>query len=145
MRSICADPGMPAKTTIFRWLADPDTAFDLFRDQYARAREMQGESYADETVDIADDGSNDFVERERVKKNGETTTEIVFDREHVQRSALRVDARKWAAAQLNPKKYSPKLRQEHTGADGKPLQTGPTYIIDRREAEQVGEKLDAEV
>lgn len=39
LRSISAREGMPANSTIFRWLADDDD----FREQYARAREMQAE------------------------------------------------------------------------------------------------------
>lgn len=98
LRSICTDEGMPDKATVFRWLATNEA----FRDQYARAREAQADAMADETLDIADDGSNDWMERRNAdgaligwQLNGEA----------VSRSKLRVDARKWFAAKLAPKKY----------------------------------------
>ena len=36
--------------------------------------------------------------------------------EHVQRSRLRVDARKWIASKLKPKKYGDYQKHEHTGS-----------------------------
>lgn len=100
LRSICLDDKMPATGTVCRWLGENEN----FREQYERARDAQADTLADEIVDIADDGSNDFMERKR----GEDT-EIVVDKEHVLRSKLRVDARKWVASKLKPKKYGDKL------------------------------------
>ena len=37
--------------------------------------------------------------------------------EHVQRSRLRVDVRKWAASKLKPKKYSDRHAVDHTSSD----------------------------
>lgn len=107
LRQICEAAGMPTKTTVMRWLADdrrPD-----FRDQYARAREAQMESLADEIMEIADDSRNDFIDR--VSKDGKTT-ERTFDPENVQRSRLRIEARKWLMSKLAPKKYGDKLDLE---------------------------------
>lgn len=103
LRSICLDEGMPSQTTVFRWLADD--RYSDFREQYARAREAQADAIFDEILDIADDGTNDWVEKER--QDGSTHT--VLDAEHVQRSKLRIDARKWMAGKLAPKKYGEKL------------------------------------
>lgn len=100
LRSICLDEGMPHQSTVFRWLADE--RYEDFREQYARAREAQADALFDEILDIADDGSNDWMERrgddgENLgwKENGEA----------LQRSKLRVDARKWMAGKLRPKVY----------------------------------------
>jgi hypothetical protein len=71
--------------TVFRWLADEER--QTFREQYARAREEQAECLADEIVGIAD-GDNEDADPQRDK--------------------LRVDARKWVAAKLKPKKYGDK-------------------------------------
>lgn len=101
LRTICADPEMPARSTVHLWLIENPH----FADQYARAREAQADTYADEILDIADDGSNDFVERERP----DGTTYEAVDQENIQRSKLRVDARKWVAAKLKPKKYGDKI------------------------------------
>src|SRR5688572_9232829 len=45
------------------------------------------------------------------------------DNEVVARSRLRVDARKWLAGKMAPKKYGDKLMAEHTGKDGGPIET----------------------
>src|SRR5260370_40206331 len=68
-----------------------------FRDQYARAREEQADKLFREIIEIADDASGDYV----TTSDGKT----IVDHENIQRSRLRVDARKWAAARLAPKKY----------------------------------------
>jgi hypothetical protein len=87
-----------------------------FRDQYARAREMQAEHFADEILEIADDGSNDWIERE----NAAGRVVAAIDHEHIQRSRLRVDARRWLMGKMAPKKYGDKV--EVTGKDGGPLE-----------------------
>jgi hypothetical protein len=40
----------------------------------------------------------------------------------IEHRRLQVDARKWIAAKLKPKKYGDKQQTEVTGADGGPLQ-----------------------
>lgn len=104
LRTICADEAMPGKTTVFRWLAE-STAF---RDQYACAREMQADKLAEEILSIADDGLNDTYEDGEGNKR--TDTDVIA------RSKLRVDARKWLASKMAPKKYGDKVTQEHTGS-----------------------------
>lgn len=110
LRSICLDDGMPSQSMVFRWLADERYA--AFRERYARAREAQADALFDEMLDIADDGSNDWIERKR--EDGSTDT--VLDHEHVQRSKLRIEARKWMAGKLRPKVYGDKL--DLTSSDG---------------------------
>lgn len=110
LRSICLDPDMPSQSTVFRWLAD-DRYVD-FRERYARAREAQADALFDEMLDIADDGSNDFMERKRA----DGSTHEAFNREAVERSKLRVEARKWMAGKLRPKVYGDKLDVAHTGS-----------------------------
>lgn len=112
LRNICEEDEMPNKATVFRWLA----RHKEFSDQYAHARETQADSLFDEILSIADDGHNDwmlkkFGDDERWVENGEV----------LRRSQLRVDARKWMAGKLRPKKYGEKITQEVTGADGTPL------------------------
>jgi hypothetical protein len=113
LRTICAGDDMPGKATVCRWLAK----YDEFRDQYARAREMQADILADETLDIADDGRNDWMEKQSA--DGQTVGWQV-NGEAIGRSKLRVEARRWYAGKLAPKRYSDKLQL--TDGDGKPLQ-----------------------
>jgi hypothetical protein len=87
-----------------------------FREQYARARESQADYYAEEIIQISDDGTNDWMERRsEAEKGAGVDTGWVLNGEHVQRSRLRVDARKWYAGKLAPKKYGDKLRTSIQG------------------------------
>jgi hypothetical protein len=113
LRTICTSEDMPSKSTVCRWLA----ANEEFRDQYARARELQADILADETLDIADDGRNDWMER--MGKDGEAIGWQV-NGEAIGRSKLRVEARRWYAGKLAPKRYSDKLQL--TDGEGKALQ-----------------------
>lgn len=126
LRAICSDDDMPAASTVFRWLGDDEG----FREQYARAREAQADAIFDEILEIADDGRNDYVEKLR-QDGGKDTA---FDAEHVQRSRLRVDARKWVASKLAPKKYGDDLRLRHADADG-------GRLIDNMTSEQIAVRL----
>lgn len=102
LRSICRSDGMPSRTEVFRWLADD--ANTAFRDQYARAKEFGIEALADDIVDVSDDARNDWMDRNDPENPG-----FVFNGEHVQRSRLRVDSRKWVLSKLAPKKYGDKI------------------------------------
>lgn len=109
LRSICSEDAMPSQSMVFRWLA----ADEAFREMYARAREAQADTLFDEILDIADDARNDWMEKRSAEgeqvgwqENGEA----------IRRSQLRIDARKWMAGKLRPKKYGDKLDVEHGGA-----------------------------
>jgi len=110
MRSIAERKGMPTERTLFRWL----DKHEEFRQQYARAKEIQAEHLVEEMLSIADDGSLD-VEL-RTNRQGE---EYEAERpDIVSRSKLMLDTRKWLAGKLKPKKYGDKVKMEHTGEDG---------------------------
>lgn len=102
MRSISRDEDMPAMSTLFKWLREHEE----FSQQYARAKEESADALVEEILDIADDGVNDWMEKHG--KEGEAIGYQV-NGEHIQRSRLRVDTRKWAASKLKPKKYGDRL------------------------------------
>jgi len=91
---MCKDPDMPGVVTVYRWLA----ADEAFRNMYARARDDQADTLADEIIEVADSVGDPNDKR------------------------LRVDARKWVAAKLKPRKYGDKLETAHTGPGGGPIQ-----------------------
>lgn len=117
VNSICRDEDMPNKVTICRWLAAGinKKSVDLieFCNRYEEARTIQAEMMADEIIDIADDGTNDYVER--ATKNGDVI--VVCDHEHVNRSKLRIESRKWTAEKLLPKKYGAFQKIDHGLSD----------------------------
>ncbi len=110
---ICKSPEMPAESTVRLWALDNVQGFAA---KYARARELGYLRMADEMLGIADDGFNDWMERR--KANGEAET--IVDHEHIARSRLRFDARRWLLSKCLPKIYGDRL--EHVGPDGGPIQ-----------------------
>jgi Bacteriophage Sf6, terminase small subunit-like len=75
-----------------------------FHSAYARARELQAEHFVDEILLIADDGRKDFMERAR--QNGETFVDA--NREHLERSKIRISTRQWIIERILASKYGPK-------------------------------------
>jgi hypothetical protein len=99
---ICEDRTLPSVRTIYNWLNDPQHL--TFLHKYTRAREEQADFLADEIIAISDDGTNDYmtITKGDVEYN-------IENKEVTSRSKLRVDARKWKASKLAPKKYGDKL------------------------------------
>ena len=81
---------------------------------------------AEDILDIADDGTNDWMEKQDSEGSAAGWS---FNGEHVQRSKLRVDARKWLMSKMKPKKYGEKVSQEITGKDGGPIETKTEWVI----------------
>lgn len=115
MRSICRSEEMPDKSTVFRWLR----LHVEFRDQYTRAKEESADALSEEMIDIADDATNDWMER---LSDEEKSLGYVINGEHVQRSRLRIETRKWLASKLKPKRYGDKVDHSLAGPDGGPVQ-----------------------
>lgn len=113
LRTVCKAEDMPAIRTIFNWFR----AYPEFLLQYEKAKQESTDAMAEELLDIADDGTNDYVERERP----DGSVHEVLDTEHIQRSRLRVDTRKWLMAKMKPKKYGEKM---DVTSDGKALTIG---------------------
>jgi len=99
------DPNMPDKATIFRWLADNDD----FCDRYTRAKAVCADHMEEEILDIADNSANDYMERQ----NADGTTYEVVNSEHINRSRLRIESRKWLMSKLKPKKYGDRVNLDH--------------------------------
>ncbi len=119
LRAICRDSEIPNRSTVYQWLhKNPE-----FANLYTQARERLVEHWADEMVEISDDGTTDYVEK--IGRNGHEY--MAVDQEHIQRSRLRVDTRKWLMSKLMPRKYGDHLEVEHTGD----IQV--THTIDDRE------------
>jgi len=97
LRTICnseRDDFIPSIGTVMRWVVENEK----FREHYEEARRIQAETMADEIVTIAD--GSPYADPSPVD---------------VARDRLRVDARKWVASKLLPKKYGDKIA--HVGGD----------------------------
>jgi hypothetical protein len=92
-------PDFPCVDTVNEWRYD----YPEFSAMYAEAKRLQADLLAEEIIDISDDSTQDYYE----DKDGNEK----LNTEHVQRSRLRVDSRKWVACKLLPKVYGDK--QEH--------------------------------
>ncbi len=87
LRTVCKEEWAPSRRQVFQWLSDkPD-----FAALYTIAKEESADLYAEEILEIADNVEGDAF-----------------------RDRLRVDARKWIAAKMKPKKYGDKV--EHSGS-----------------------------
>jgi hypothetical protein len=111
LRSICADENMPARSTVTLWVASNREGFSA---QYEIAMQARAHYWADELLDIADDGTNDWMERTDSEGN---TIGWQINGEAIQRSRLRVDSRKWLLSKMLPK-FADKQAIEHTSPDG---------------------------
>ena len=123
LREWCEGSNRPHIATVMRWVAKHDE----FREQYARAREAQMEFYSDEIMAIADNAENDWM-----KRQGKEDEEYwVANGEHIQRSRLRIDSRKWLMSKLAAKKYGDKVDHTHGGppdGEGRPRAIEVTFV-----------------
>jgi len=108
VRQIALLAQMPDERTIYRWLLK----HSAFREMYARAKEAQADRLAEEVLEIADDATNDWIERQN-ERTGKTS--IVHDTEAVQRSKLRIATRQWLIERYRPGKGEDKVTVEHSG------------------------------
>ena len=93
LRTICKDKDMPTARGVLKWLnADGN---DAAVQQYAQAREDQADFHADEIIAIADSEPD------------------------AARARVRVDARRWVASKLRPKRYGERV--QHSGDSDNPI------------------------
>lgn len=109
MRTVCKEEDIPSMQTVFSWLRTNDK----FLEQYARAKQESADAMAEEILDIADDGTNDYTTIEF--DNG--YEKEVINHEVLARSRLRVDTRKWLMSKMKPKKYGDKVDVTTNGKD----------------------------
>jgi hypothetical protein len=100
VRSVLKVPGMPSRQTFFTWLS----LYPQLLDQYKQAIVMRAMILGEDIIDIADDGSNDYMQSNDPENPG-----YRINGEAIQRSRLRVDSRKWVASRLIPKLYGDKV------------------------------------
>ncbi len=120
LRSICRTEGYPTEGAVRQWALKEDD----FSTQYARARDLGLDAIADEVMAIADDGSADMVTR----FNEKGSEYQAVDQEHINRSRLRFDARRWYLSKLAPKRYGDRIENRLAGPEGEALKIVVTGI-----------------
>ncbi len=109
LRSALELDNTPSSQTFYIWIDEDEDKSK----QYARACEKRADVVFEEILTIADENQFDTKTLDDGK--------VVVDSEVVQRSRLRVDARKWMLGKMNPKKYGDKLDIGHTIKAEQPL------------------------
>jgi hypothetical protein len=109
LKEVCLLNGMPGRTTAYKWLNEHAE----FANMYARAREERAELVADEVIMIADTEAD------------------------ANKARVRIDARKWWAAKVAPKKYGERISTEVTGKDGGPIETANVELTETERARRV--------
>jgi hypothetical protein len=102
LRAICREDGMPSWVTVYDWI-NKDESFAL---RFARARDLGADAIAESTLEIADDATNDWMER---LDKDDVPVGYQVNGDHIQRSKLRIETRLKLLAKWNPKKYGERL------------------------------------
>jgi len=101
LRQITEQPGMPSsRRAVQHWM----TRFPEFREKYECAMMLCAEFWAHEIIEISDDSTGDYVITEDGRR--------VVDNEHINRSRLKVDSRKWLLSKLLPKRYGDRIQAD---------------------------------
>ena len=86
LRAVCGEEGMPSRSTVFRWLKEKAE----FRDQYARARQLQGDAAYDEILEVEE--------------------KLVDGQLEAQAARVLIQSKQWRAGKMRPKKYGDQAR-----------------------------------
>jgi hypothetical protein len=101
---ICKSLHMPVDRTVRQWVLSDSG----FAQAYAHARDVGFDKLASECLEIADDSTNDYMDKQL--DNGKVIR--VLDAEHVQRSKLRIETRLKLLAKWDPKRYGEKTTMD---------------------------------
>ena len=101
LQPICRDADMPSQASVYTWLHK----HPAFLEMYTRAREEQAETHADLIVSIADETPATVEVRD---KDG-NVLDIKLDSAYIAWQKNRIEARKWTAAKLKPRKYGDRI------------------------------------
>lgn len=117
LRKVLKDENTPANETFYKWL---DSDKEKLK-RYARACEERAGDIFDEILTIADNQEGDVL-------IGEDGTEYT-NHNVINRSKLRIDARKWVLSKMQPNKYGDKLDLNLGGQKDNPVQITGVEII----------------
>ena len=93
--SVCRDKDMPAKSTVYEWLADKEK--QDFTDRYIKACTIRAEVIAENIIDKIES--------------------VELDKDAIAQARLELDAKKWFLAKLHPTKYGDKTEAVEVNDD----------------------------
>lgn len=96
LRGICSEDDKPHISTVLLWVVDGKHS--QFSEHYHRAREAAGYSHADEALSL----------RHKLE-SGQLEPQV---------AKVMLDALKWGAERMAPKRHSQRQEIDHTSADG---------------------------
>ena len=108
LESICKDAHMPSPRAVRKWALNN---YKNFSPDYARARELQAECWADQIITLAD----------RVVVGARA--------EDIAGAKLAIDARKWIAAKLLPRRFGERVEQIVSVGDGAEPQDAMAILL----------------
>lgn len=91
LKRICEANNMPCKATFYNWINNSQELLD----KYTRAKADSSDALADDIQDIADD--------------------VLKGKYEANNARVAIDAKKWIASKLKPKKYGDKLDMTSNG------------------------------
>jgi hypothetical protein len=101
---------LPERITVNIWRRK----YPEFAAMYTSAKSAQIEFLTEEILEIADDGKNDYMQN-CSEEEGYVGWKV--NGEHIARSRLRIDTRKWLAAKLVPRLYGDHKHEEIANTD----------------------------
>jgi len=108
MVAVCEDKDMPARSTVYKWLQDQEG----FSDMYARALRERGQYRAEKIEEISE--------------------KVLSGEYDPQAARVAMDGMKWIAAKLDNTRYGDRIQQEHTGANGGPIEIAAIERVIKR-------------
>jgi hypothetical protein len=106
MVKVCDMDDMPARSTIYLWMSE----IEGFSNKYARACDERADHRAEMIDDIAERCLSGEVDPQAAR--------------------VAIDAHKWTASKLKPKKYGDKVSTELSGPDGGPIKTDNKWSVE---------------
>jgi len=107
LRSICRSGKMPAMSTVLLWVVEDRGGFS---EQYHAARDAAGYAHADEALDLRNEVRAGDVDPQSAK--------------------VILDALKWGAERMSPKRHSQRQEVDHRSGDGSMTPHVSVYVPD---------------
>jgi len=121
LSTICKSKDI-STTAFYNWINESED--DTLVDKYARARELQAEYLADQIIELS--SLERISEETTIFDDGQGNEKTsVTRKDNYARTRLEIDARKWKASKLAPKKFGEKL-DVTTG--GEKIQNLPPFM-----------------